>query len=92
MAAQHAALTRARLHARVADHEVGGAGVLVQQQRARAQLQGLLDARRLAGAAAGVVGAEGARVAACSAPPAKVLVRMAFRRLPCSSYRYYLLT
>ena len=52
--------------ARIADHEVGGADVLVQEEAGRAQLQGLLDVGGLAGAAAGVWRAEAPRVLACS--------------------------
>ena len=52
-------------HARVTDHEVGRADVLVQDEAGRAQLQGLLDVGRLAGAPTGVSRAKCACVLAC---------------------------
>ena len=50
-------------HARVADHEVGGRRVLVDQQPGGAGLQGFHDGRRLGGAAGGIVAVEAGGVA-----------------------------
>ena len=53
-----ALLRHQRLHAPVADHEVGGRRVLVDEQDARAGLQGLHDGGGLAGGARRVGGGE----------------------------------
>lgn len=52
--------------ARVSNHEIGGADVLIQDEACCPQLQGLLNVGRLAGAPAGVCRAEAAGVLPCT--------------------------